>query len=214
MLFRSLFYQSDQLGKDALASLEQALKKRNLAVAGLGAYERNSVKVDDAVAKVVAAAPQAVVMACTLEACAEFVRQMRRKTAATQFVHLSTVEAQALIKELGEGNARGLTVTQVVPLPSNAGVPVVREYHKLLQEAGGKVKPSFAGLEGFIAAKVASEGLKRAGPNPTRERFMQALEGMHRYDAGGFVVSYGPGDHSGGDYADITIIGKGGSTRY
>jgi ABC-type branched-subunit amino acid transport system substrate-binding protein len=209
-----VFYQSDELGRDVLTGLEKSLQSRKLAIAGQGAYERNTVKVDEAVAKVAAGQPQAILMACTLEACVEFVKQMRKRGAAPQFLHLSTVEAAALIKELGEAGARGLTVTQVVPLPTDHQKPVVREYNKLLAEAGGKNKPSFAGLEGFIAAKVVTEGLKKAGPNPTRERLIAALESLGTFDVGGFAVHYGPGNHRGADYVDITIIGRGGTTRY
>lgn len=209
-----LFAQSDELGKDALAALTAALKQRNLPIAGQATYERNTTKVDEAVAKVVAGKPQAVLMACTLEACVEFVKQMRKSGAQPQFLHLSTVEAQALIKELGESQARGLTVTQVVPLPSDAQKPVVREYNRMLAEAGGKSKPSFSGLEGFIAAKVVVEGLRKAGPNPTRERLVRALESLGTIDVGGVTLAYGPGNHRGSDYVDITIIGRGGTTRY
>jgi branched-chain amino acid transport system substrate-binding protein len=210
----AIFAQSDDLGQEATAALEQSLKRRHLSIAAAGTYERNTLNVDDAVDRVVPSRPQAVVMACTLEACASFVRKMRSRGAITQYVHVSTVEAQALIKELGIAGARGITVTQVVPMPTNQGVPVVREYQRLLLEAGAKAKPSFAGLEGFIAAKVAAEGLKRAGKNPTREKFMTALESLDHYDVGGFSVTYGPGVRLGSDYADITIIGRSGSTRY
>jgi branched-chain amino acid transport system substrate-binding protein len=210
----ALFAQSDDLGQEAKGALERSLKGRQLAIAATGTYERNTMKVEEAVAKIASSNPQAIVMACTLEACAEFIRQMRKRRVTTQFVHLSTVEAQALIKELGEVGARGLTVTQVVPVPTNQGVPVVREYQRLLAESGSKATPSFAGLEGFIAAKVAAEGLKRAGKNPTRERFVQALETLDHFDTGGFTVTYGPGNRIGGDFADITIIGRAGTMRY
>ena len=68
-------------------------------------------------------------------------------------------------------------------------------------------------LEGFAAAKVLVEGLRRAGPNPTPVRLQQALETLHRFDIGGMEVTYGPGDHTGLEYADLSIIGADGNFR-
>jgi len=52
------------------------------------------------------------------------------------------------------------------------------------------------------------EGLRRAGRNLTREGFVRAMESIHEYDVGGFKVSYGPGNRSGSQFVDLTIISK------
>jgi ABC-type branched-subunit amino acid transport system substrate-binding protein len=63
-------------------------------------------------------------------------------------------------------------------------------------------------MEGFIAAKVLVEGLRRAGPKLTREGLITALESMRSFDLGGVIVSYGPGVRTGTSFIDITIISK------
>jgi branched-chain amino acid transport system substrate-binding protein len=68
-------------------------------------------------------------------------------------------------------------------------------------------------LEGFAAAKVLVEGLRRAGRNPTSDRLTMALNSMSRYDLGGLVVSYSVTDHTGLDFADLSIIGRDGKFR-
>ena len=208
-----IFFQEDEFGKEALAGLEKALLKRKLQITGRGSYQRNSVKVDDAVSKLAQANPQAIVMACTLEACAEFVRQMDKKGLKPRFNHLSVVEASALHKELG-ALSRGLEITRVVPMPFDTSIPLVNEYNKVLKLKAPGQQPSFGGLEGFIAAKVVVEGLKRAGPNADRQKFVAALESMQEVDLGGFRISYSHDSHRGSDYADITIIGPGGRIRF
>jgi ABC-type branched-subunit amino acid transport system substrate-binding protein len=65
-------------------------------------------------------------------------------------------------------------------------------------------------IEGYAGAKVLVEGLKRAGPNPTRQKLRDALEGMHNVDIGGLEVNFGPADHTGLDFADLSIIGPDG----
>jgi ABC-type branched-subunit amino acid transport system substrate-binding protein len=68
-------------------------------------------------------------------------------------------------------------------------------------------------LEGYAAAKVLVEGLRRAGPNPTRAKLLAALETIRKFDIGGLEVSYGPDDHSGLDFADLSIIGSDGKFK-
>ena len=65
-------------------------------------------------------------------------------------------------------------------------------------------------LEGFAAAKVLVEGLRRAGPKANRQSLQAALNGMRKVDIGGLEVSFSPTDHTGLDFADLSIIGANG----
>jgi hypothetical protein len=65
-------------------------------------------------------------------------------------------------------------------------------------------------MEGFLSAKVAVEGLRRAGRNLTRDSYIAALERMQDVDLGGFFVSYSPTNRAGSKFVDLTIIGRGG----
>jgi branched-chain amino acid transport system substrate-binding protein len=76
-------------------------------------------------------------------------------------------------------------------------------------EAGNK-DFNFSSLEGFMAAKVMVEGLKRTGKEPTREKLVAALETLRDYDVGGFRVTYTPEDHYGSKFVDLTVIGQDG----
>jgi ABC-type branched-subunit amino acid transport system substrate-binding protein len=68
-------------------------------------------------------------------------------------------------------------------------------------------------LEGFAGAKVLVEALRRAGPNPTRAKLQAALEGLKNFDLGGLEVSYAADDHTGLDFADLSIIGQDGKFK-
>ena len=209
----AIFFQNDEFGKDVLAGLQKALDSRKLTLAGQGTYERNSLKVEDAVAKIAATLPQSIVMACTLEACAEFVRQIKKRGLTPRFNHLSSIDIASLHKELGE-LSRGLEVSRVVPPPQSQSLPLVNEYTKALKDFAPKAQPSSLSLEGYIAAKALVEGLKRAGANPNRQSLLTALEGMRSVDLGGFVVNFAGPNRRGSDFADVTIIGPGGRVKY
>lgn len=104
-----------------------------------------------------------------------------------------------------------MIVTQVFPSERAVNLPLVSEAQDLAKSRGKEVSPAM--LEGFAAAKVLVEGLRRAGPKPTRERIHAALEGLQKLDLGGLEVSYGPDDHTGLDFADLSILGADGKFR-
>jgi ABC-type branched-subunit amino acid transport system substrate-binding protein len=124
-----------------------------------------------------------------------------------QVVTLSNNAASGFVKALG-ANARGVVVSQVFPSVRAGSVPMVKEAQGLA--TAKKLTLSPAMLEGFAAAKVLVEGLRRAGKNPTRERLRAALEGMKSFDLGGLELGYGPDDHTGLDFVDLSIIGADG----
>jgi branched-chain amino acid transport system substrate-binding protein len=201
----AVFYQNDAYGLAGLAGVERALKKRNLEVIAKGTVERNTVDVKKAIDDIRKANPQAVVMIGAYKGCAAFIRDMKGAGANPTFWNVSFVGSKALAKELDK-DGRGVQISQVVPFPWDGSVPVVKEYQRLLAEAKGE--PGFGTLEGFIAAKVMVEGLRRAGKNLTREGFVKAMESIQDYDVGGFKVNFGPGKRSGSQFVDLTIISK------
>jgi ABC-type branched-subunit amino acid transport system substrate-binding protein len=201
----AVFYQNDAYGQAGLTGVERALKKRNLDVIGKGTVERNTVDVKKAVEDIGKAQPQAVVMIGAYKGCAQFIKDMKKAGASPTFWNVSFVGSKALAKELDK-DGRGVQISQVVPFPWDNSIPVVKEYHKLITDAKGE--PGFGTLEGYIAAKVIVEGLRRAGKSLTRESFIKAMETVQDYDVGGFKVTYGPGRRSGSQFVDLTIISK------
>jgi ABC-type branched-subunit amino acid transport system substrate-binding protein len=201
----AVFYQNDAYGQAGLAGVERALKKRNLEVVAKGTVERNTVDVAKSIDAIRKVGPQAVVMVSAYKSCAAFIREMKKAGANPTFWNVSFVGSKALAKELDK-EGRGVQISQVVPFPWDMSVPVVKEYRALLEAAKGE--PGFGTLEGFIAAKVMVEGLRRAGKNLTRDSFIKAMESLDPYDAGGFKVSYGPDNHNGSRFVDLTIISK------
>ena len=202
----AVFYQNDDYGRAGLSGVERAVKRRNLGLSVLGTVERNTVDVAAAVRAIAPTEPQAVVMVSAYKSCAAFIREMKNANSNPQFINVSFVGSRALANELGE-TGRGVGITQVVPFPWNVGMPVVREYQRLFSAYSGKSEFSFTSLEGFIAAKVLVEGLRRTGPNLTRERFIATMQNF-AFDTGGFAVHYTPDDHAGSHFVELTVITK------
>lgn len=206
----SVFYQNDAYGKAGLAGVERAMKKRNLTISSTVTVERNTVDVAKAVQTMSKDPPTAIVMISAYKSCAAFIKSMQRAGAFPQFWNVSFVGSKALADELGD-DGRGVQISQVVPFPWSDVQPIVREYQKRI---GGAEKYSFTSLEGYIAAKVLVEGLKRAGKNPTRESLVDGLASMGKIDLGGFTVNYTPTNHNGSSFVDLTIISRGSTFKH
>jgi branched-chain amino acid transport system substrate-binding protein len=206
----AVFYQNDAYGKTGLDGVQRAMKKRGVDIVATATVERNSSDVAAAVATIAKADPQAVIMISAYTSVSAFIKAMRKAGSFPQFMNVSFVGSKALAAELGN-DGRGVGISQVVPFPWNSGVPVVRDYQKLMIAKNGPNSLSFTSLEGFIAAKVLVEALRRAGRDLTREHLITVLESMTDLDVGGFIVNYSPTDHSGSKFVELTAIGKDGS---
>ncbi|MCL4761653.1 MAG: ABC transporter substrate-binding protein [Burkholderiales bacterium] len=203
----AVFHQADSYGQAGLDGTTRALVKRNLKVHAAGTVQRNSTEVTEAVKTLNASQPDAVVMISAYASTAEFVRQMKKAGSVASFYTVSFVGSKALADALGD-DGHGVTISQVVPFPWSPLTPVVREYLEFARRA--QVEVNFSTLEGFIAAKVLTEGLRRAGRDLTRDRFIAALESIGNHDFGGFGVSFSPSSHSGSRFVDLAMIGRGG----
>jgi ABC-type branched-subunit amino acid transport system substrate-binding protein len=203
----AVFYQNDSYGKAGLTGVERAMTARGLKIVGVGTVERNSVDVAAAVKEIAAKEPQAVVLISAYKSCAAFIKAMKKAGVHPQFMNVSFVGSKALAAELGP-EGQGVGIAQVVPFPWFIGTPIVKEYQKHLGTSNSAAEIGFGSLEGYIAARVFAEGLRRAGPNPTRDGFISAMETLRDYDIGGYFVTYTPADHNGSKYVDLTVIGR------
>ena len=201
----AVFYQNDGFGKSGLDGVTAALKKHNLAPSAVATVERNSTEVASAVDAIAKTKPQTVIMVTLYKPTAAFVKAMKAAGQRPMYMTLSPVGTEQLVKELG-ADARGIGISQVMPYPWNDIVPVVRDYQKLI---GNKASSSYYGIEAYIMARITVDALRRAGKDPTREKYMEALESTNM-DLGGFRVTFSPSNRQGSRFVEMTVIGPGG----
>ena len=208
----AVFYQNDSYGKAGLEGVKRALKPLGLEPVALGTVERNTVNVAKAVQDIVAKAPDAVVQISAYKSCAAFIREARKAGYGGTFYNVSFVGTQALADELGK-ESLGIMISQVMPYPFATTTPISREYLDAVRKAGGDAKPNYSSMEGYVAAKVLTEGLKRAGRNPTRDGLISALESIQNANFGGFGVSFGARDHVASNFVDLSMLTDDGRVR-
>ena len=204
----AIVYYDDVVGRENFTAVERALKKRNLTAVSVASFkDRAKPDIAGGVKEIAKGSPDVVILTTLYKASADFIKLARSSGFAAQVVSNSFPGASPLAKELGKDGA-GVIVATVVPPPTKRSLPVVQEYQQAIEKQLGRKDYSFTSLESFIAAKVMVEALKRAGPRPTREGFMQALDGMKSFDAGGYVVGFAPDNHNGSSFVELTVIGR------
>ncbi|WP_431098484.1 ABC transporter substrate-binding protein [Polaromonas aquatica] len=208
----AVFYQNDAYGKAGLDGVTLALGAQNLKPVALATVERNTVDVAKAVATLVAAGPDAVVQIGAYKACAAFIREARKAGYGGTFYNVSFVGTQALADELGKDGA-GVVVSQVMPSPYNGARPIVREFTDAVKAAGKDAQVNFSSMEGYVAAKVLVDGLKRGGAKMSRESLIAGLEGMGNQSLGGFSVTFSPTDHVASHFVELSMLTGDGRIR-
>jgi ABC-type branched-subunit amino acid transport system substrate-binding protein len=202
----AVLYQDDSFGTDGFEGVQAALKKRNLSLAVAAPYPRGTTDIAAAGAKIIAANPQAVIFCSTAPAAAAFVKRFRDQMVGVQFAGISAVDGATLVRLAGLNAAHGFVLAQNIPNPTKNSVALAREHHDAMAKFAPNVKPNFYTLGGYAAARVVVEGIRRAGPAPTREKFNAALEGLREFDIGGVQYTFGRGVRMGTKFVDLLII--------
>ena len=164
-----------------------------------------SMEVDPAAEKIAEAAPQIVIVGLAGTAPA-FVRALRKAGSKSTIYGLSITAGS--LPALGD-LAHGVGFAIVVPSPLSTRFEIVRRYQADMQASGSK-DYSLPGLEGYMDACVLAEGLRRAGPSPTRAAVIAGLERIEGYDLGGVKINFGRSNREGNQFVDVAVIGASG----
>jgi ABC-type branched-subunit amino acid transport system substrate-binding protein len=198
----AVFAQTDDLGDAGYAGVAKAYRAMGIndsAILRLS-YARNTIDVDDAVnlLKAQKVPVRAIIMAASYRAAAKFIEKTRALYPEMIFSSISGVGATALadeLKLLGPRYTSGVIVTQVVPAVSGFSSAVLDYKNALAKYFPGEA-PDYASMEGFVAANILVDALKRTGPQLDTERLVDALESTRNLDLGlGVPLSFSRSDH-------------------
>jgi branched-chain amino acid transport system substrate-binding protein len=208
----ALVYPDDSFGADGAVGAQKGLAAASITSVVTEKFDRTQPDFSKIIPKIVAADTQAVIMIASGSAVVSGITALRAAGSGAQVVTLSNNASGGFVKSLGD-NGRGVVVTQVFPNERAISYGFIKEAQDLIRDSKDVAGLSPAMLEGFAAAKVLVEALKRSGPNPTRAKIQTSLENMKKYDMGGLTISYGADDHTGLDFADLSIIGTDGKFK-
>ena len=198
----AVFAQQDSYGDSGFAGVAKAFRALGIADSAIVRlnYKRNTVDVDEAINQLRVLKPsiKAVVMVATYRAATKFIEKTRDLFPGMIYTNVSFVGSTALADELtllGPRFANGVIVTQVVPAVGGYSSAVL-EYKNALAKYFPGEAPDYVSLEGYIAAKVLIQAMKRVGPQLDTEKLIDALEDLHNLDLGlGAPLGFGRSEH-------------------
>lgn len=197
----------DALGRSVLKDIVVAAKENGITIVA-------SEKVDlqpslpairASVQRVAKSGAQVLLLGGAGRSMIEFVKEGKAANLPPSYYSISILSIDQAYKTLG-AQARGIVISQLVPRPDGRSTAISREFRDALFKADPKARLTHRTFEGYIAAKVMTEAIRRAGSKVTRETLLQTLETMTDYDAGGMKFSFSPKNHLGTNFIDLVLI--------
>jgi ABC-type branched-subunit amino acid transport system substrate-binding protein len=190
----AVIYQDDAYGAAIRQGTIDALKQLGLAPVAEASYMRNGAELAQALDRAKNGNPDLVICGATAGRLIELIKRRDEIQFQPHFLVLS-MAADYLVAD-GKA-ADGVIITRVWP-SYDEHVPAADLFKKVMKKYAAKEPLSQSAYEGFLNAIILCEGLKLAGKDLTREKFITALESMHNFDLGlgaNYTVHFGPGKH-------------------
>jgi branched-chain amino acid transport system substrate-binding protein len=205
-----VFYQNDNFGKEGLDAVTAQAKQDGASVTDAEPYELTDTDLTPQALKLQQAGVDAVILYAIAGPFATFIGTAAKVGLKAKLLSSYVASDNLLIASLGR-LVNGVYFTFFGPAVTSPD-PRAVFFRSVLKHYGD---PKLAPVDsttaaGFAAAQIFVEGLRRAGPNPTREGLIRALETLRDYN-GAYVgpVTYTPTSHEGlrGAYIDVVRNG-------
>lgn len=207
----TVLHYDDAVGKQNFETVTKTLEKFGKKPVSVS-IARNVELGDAVVQAVIQSDPQLIVVTTLYAPIAQLVKRLKVANRQYSVTSLSFAGASQIAKALG-ADAAGISVALTVPTPRETQIPIIKEFLDAWTSAGQTTSPSVTAVEGYVAAKVLVEGMKKAGRDITRESLQRALSALTRVDVGGLVIEFKPGFRHGGKYVDIAVIRANGELK-
>ena len=204
-----VLYQRNAFGMEVFEGVRESLAKRKLTPASFATVENDGSDAEASARKILSDDPEAVLLALAGKPMTGAIKALRAGKPGMPLYALSVMGSMTTVSALGE-DAVGLTVSQIVPMPTNAMRPVVQEFQQDWRALGTQLPPSHTALEGYINARVFVEALKRSGRHPTRASFIDSTWSLKNLDLGGFEVNFSEPGRSASRFVELTMVTRGG----
>jgi branched-chain amino acid transport system substrate-binding protein len=206
-----ILYQDDSYGYTFRDPGQNALKRLGLKWAAAESYKRGATDLSAQVAKLSQADLDACLLVATPPPGAAFLKEAHKQGwSKTKIISSGPLTDEKYIN-LSGGVGEGVWGLSLWPDPVHSNDPAVVEYREIVEKYGKDrdKTPNRYSLFGYFYAKLAVEGIKRAGKNLTRESYIAALEGIKGWKNGMIPpVSFSATDHLAQDSGFMVEVQK------
>ncbi|MEY4562943.1 MAG: hypothetical protein RLZZ618_2220 [Pseudomonadota bacterium] len=205
----AVVYQNHPFGQLMLPVVESVAKELGATIVAKASMESSGSDAVTAATTIGAGKPQAVLMMTFGPAIVPLIKALRAHAGVPLYA-LSIANAKALVEALGD-DGRGLAFTQSIPYPWRQTSPLTRDFNAVMSKAG--IPIDYDHFIGYLNVRVLAEGLKRAaaGGKPVTPASVTAgMESIGKFDMGGYPLNFGPKNHHGSTFVEISILGPNG----
>lgn len=178
----AILFQNDPFGKDPRDGAVEELQARGMEVVAEASYVPSDVDLSAQAVALREANPDVVLLMCITKPGAQFVREAQRLGWSPQFLAQNTMGDPITVDLAGDAleGVRVILFTAIETMDT----PAVKEANEVVRKYHPQTAPGYWTYLGIAGAKVFVEGAMRAGPDLTRESFMQALYSLGNYEPG------------------------------
>ncbi|MBW1673230.1 MAG: ABC transporter substrate-binding protein [Deltaproteobacteria bacterium] len=196
-----MIYQDDDFGKDCLDGLKRQAKMYGIPVIATVSYKRGSVDFNSQVVRMMKAGVEYCFLATVYRETAGVTKTAAKLGWKPTFI-VSAAAADRITLKLSGPAADGLLGVACGELPDSQR-PGWKKYLERTKKYG-KAKPGFYHSVGYLFAEVFCEGLRLTGQDLTREKFINAMEGIKEFNTGvGPNITFGPNLRAGAHSAFV-----------
>ncbi|MCF8501893.1 MAG: ABC transporter substrate-binding protein, partial [Rhodospirillum sp.] len=175
----ALMFQGDAYGQTVRKALLDVLGERNgPPLIASAAYERGTGDISQAFEIIRAADPDVIFLSGTAGPTAAFAKLTRDNGMTMPLATISFVGANGFAKAAGAAGA-GTVISQVVPLPTDTKLALVRRYRAAADRYSLCREPDFQSLEGY-ATGLTVAALLDGQKSPNRAGFVEAMAAIPR----------------------------------
>lgn len=199
----AMWYQNDDYGKDELAAVTEELAKDGITLAAALPYNPTDIDFSSSVLKLRSAKPDVVILAPAQKPMAQFLKDAQKLGLRTQFL-ASYATGDISVSRLAGQAAEGVIFSSYqTSLVAGEDDPKMQELKAFAEQYLPGHEMSQYMFLGTFVAQMSVEALKRAGPEPTRQGVIDAMEQMTDWNDAWIVdnVSYTPELHGLGESA-------------
>ncbi len=204
--------QNNSFGNEVLAGTLTAMDKSSLKPVMQSKVQNDGSDAGAAADKTVAAQPEAVIVGLAGKPALEFIKAVRTRQRGLQLFGLSILGAAGTIKAMGV-DGEGVTLTQVVPMPTRDTIAVVREFRQAFAAAKTDIDLSHLALEGYLNAKTFAQIALRVNGPINGKSVTEAAWATKRLDLGGYEIGFTEPGSGAGRFVELTMISKTGFVR-
>jgi branched-chain amino acid transport system substrate-binding protein len=193
----AVFWQNDAFGKEGLDTINAVLKKAGVAEAAAVSYETADTNFSAQALKLQTSGADTVILWAVPKPGGSVLAEMDKIGYKPKILASAVLNDPSVFQLAGPG-IEGVIIPGWLPAYDDLTNPKIVAWQADMKKYNPSEQIGGFALSGWVEAQILAEGLKRAGKDLTRDKFMQTMDQMTDYkDSLLPTISYSATDHAG-----------------